>query len=222
MVINIKEAYKPILFVLFPSYTEVKEIQKPDSFIITRDVKTQMELHKLSQYKDCLVLSNVLFDEQWDEKKLIEMALEFRRVNFKSRKKTLHELEELRDSEFCDALITFTLTGELPLAEGDILPLLETVGSMMFVEKYFETIQQVPEKKVQAAILTFLTKVKTNMTDSLFYKKKALQFKANIEKNLITATRDYQQSDKSSLAFVNYIVNLTTNRNVQLSHITKR
>lgn len=214
MVINIKEAYKPILFILFPSYTEVKEIQQPDSFIITRDVKTQMELYKLSSYKDCLILSNVLFEEQWDENKLMELALNFRRVNFKSRKKTLKELENLRDSEFCDALIQFTLTGELPLVEEDILPLLDSIGSMSFIETYLKTIKVVPERKVQAAILTFITKVRTNITDSLFYKKKALQFKNNLDKNLIQATREYQHSDKSSLAFVNYIVNLTTNRNV--------
>lgn len=210
MVISVDPLYKNIIFALYPSFTEVKEIQQPDNFIIQRDIKSQDELHKVSQFKDCIIISNVLFTERWTEKELCEKALEFRRVNFKSRKKTLSEIESLRGEEFCDALLQFIMTGDIPLQDVDIKPVLNAVGSAGFVELYLKAIEEYPERKLQAAILTFLTKLRLGSSDSLFYKKKTQQLGQVLERNINQAILEYTRSDRSSLAFVNFVMSATT------------
>lgn len=206
MVINVKPTYLPLLYILYPQYNLVKEIQQPDNFIIVKDITSREDLYKVSKYSDCLIVSKTLFEAQWDEKELCKQALEFRRVNFKSRKKSLPEIETLRDTDFVEALTTFIMTGALPLQEEDIMSVLMSIGSASFAQEYLNSIQKYPEAKLRAAILTFLSKVLAGVSESLFYKRKVAQLQARLKANISTSLSHYNSSDKTSLAFVEFII----------------
>lgn len=210
MVISIKPVYIPLLYILYPQYNPVKEIQQPDSFILIRDVTSREDFYKISKYPDCLVISKTLFGEQWDEKELCKQALEFRRVNFKSRKKSLPEIESLRDDDFTEALTNFIMTGILPLQEEDIMPVLTSIGSSSFAQVYLTSIQNYPEAKLRAAIMTFLSKIAVGTSESLFYKRKTIQLGSRLKSNLTKSISAYNNSDKSSLAFVEFIMSVAS------------
>lgn len=208
MVVSVKKEYVTLVEALYPQYNKVDVVGQPSHFIVEFEVTSQEQLYKLESYEPCIVISSVIFDEKWTEEEFKQKALEFRRVNFKSRKKTLHELDGLQGDEFVEALLSFLYTGSTPLEETDVLPVLTSIGSASFVTLYLEAIQQYPESKLQAAILTFLQKVQVDM-ESLFYKKKALQIGSKLKVRLNKCLSEWVQSDQSSLAFINFIIKLT-------------
>lgn len=209
MVIGTDIAYLPLVLALNPDKNLVQQVQQPSDFIVIRDVKSREDLHKLSYYSNCIIISSTLFEEKWTEDEYLKQALEYRRVHFKSRKKTLTELKGLKGQEFVDALLRFMFTGELPLEEEDTVSLFETIGSLRFAEEYLKMIEKQPEPKVQASVFTFLQKTLNEANDSLYYRKKRQQFGTKLKANLVPALATYKRSDKSSLDFINLVVTLT-------------
>lgn len=210
MVIKIKSEYKELLYLLFPDYDLVESIQQPEKFIVERDIKSEFEKYQVSQFKDCIVISNVIFEEEWNEERLCKEALEFRRKAFKSRKKTLSSIVSLQGQDFVQALKDFITTGQEPLGEEQTIEILSSVGSRAFTQDYMNLIQKMPEAKVRAAVMTFLSKLRSGSVESIFYKKKSQQLLAPITRNFTRAVQNYNRTEKDSLAFCNFVVELTT------------
>lgn len=210
MVIKIKPEYKELLYLLFPDYDLVESIQQPEKFIVERDIKSEFEKYQVSQFKDCIVVSNVIFEEEWNEERLCKEALDFRRKTFKSRKKTLPSIASLQGQDFVQALKDFITTGQEPLDEEQTIEILSSVGSRAFTQDYMNLIQKMPEAKVRAAVMTFLSKLRSGAVESIFYKKKSQQLLAPITRNFTRAIQNYNRTEKDSLAFCNFVVELTT------------
>lgn len=209
MVIKIKPDYEDLLPLLFPDYDLVECIQQPTRFIVRRDIKSEFEKYQVLQFKECIIISNVIFEEEWNEERLCKEALEFRRKVYKSRKKTLPTIASLQGQEFFQALKEFITTGQEPITEESSIEFLSSVGSRSFTSEYLKLITKVPEAKVRAAVLTFLSKIRSNSVETIFYKKKHQQLSNPLNRNFVRAVQNYNRTDKSSLAFCNFIVELT-------------
>ena len=169
------------------------------------------ELRKVREnYQNAIIISTKLYDELWDDEVLREKALEFRRVNFKTRKRTLADIPSEDPQFFIDNLISFMFTGEYNFIEDEgIMELFQSYGSLQFSDLFMKKVQEYPLSKVVASMFTFLSKVNNDST-TVFYKRKYQALGTKIEANFINAfdyLKRYNNHDELSyLAFFQMLV----------------
>lgn len=209
--INIEPQYERILTFLYPSYAIEEQFGKYEKFIIKRDIGSPNELRKVREnYQNAIIISTKLYDELWDDEVLREKALEFRRVNFKTRKRTLADISSEDPQFFIDNLISFMFTGEYNFIEDEgIMELFQSYGSLQFSDLFMKKVQEYPLSKVVASMFTFLSKVNNDST-TVFYKRKYQALGTKIEANFINAfdyLKRYNNHDELSyLAFFQMLV----------------
>lgn len=205
-VINIKPEHEVLLSFLYPEYSITDSASVVNKFIVHRQVKSLSERETLNHYYDQgIFISSQIFDEIWDENKLKELCIEYARVHFKSRKKTL-----LTSSEtFVQDCVNFMFGITSEVDETDILELFDTVGSKSFPVKFFNMCESVPYSKLFSALLTFTSKLNVDTT-SAYYKKKYLNFGPLIKKNLMKSIDTYTEriQDYSGCSECKFIMNL--------------
>lgn len=209
--INIEPQYERILTFLYPSYAIEEQFGKYEKFIIKRDIGSPNELRKVREnYQNAIIISTKLYDELWDDEVLREKALEFRRVNFKTRKRTLADIPSEDPQFFIDNLISFMFTGEYNFIEDEgIMELFQSYGSLQFSDLFMKKVQEYSLSKVVASMFTFLSKVNNDST-TVFYKRKYQALGTKIEANFINAfdyLKRYNNHDELSyLAFFQMLV----------------
>lgn len=183
-IINIDPAYERILSFLYPRYSIETELQKYDRFIVHKDITCPAERIRVeNNYSDCIIISTKIYHELWDADLIKEKAIEFARVNFKCRKRTLSELSSEDPHIFIDNIISFMFTGELDFVEDEgITELFNQYGSVKFNELFMQKIEEYPPSKVIASMMTFITKI-LNPGQSVYYKKKNSVLEKKIRQN---------------------------------------
>lgn len=186
--INIEPQYERILSFLYPSYSLEENFGKYEKFILKKDIGTPNDLRKVREnYQNAIIISTKLYDELWDDEVLRDKALEFRRVNFKSRKRTLSDIPSDDPQFFIDNLISFMFTGEYDFIEDEgIMELFQAFGSLQFSDLFMKKVQQYPLTKVVASMFTFLSKVNENST-TVFYKRKYQALGTKLNHNFLEA-----------------------------------
>lgn len=187
-IINIDPVYERLLPFLYPSYSIETALQKFNKFILKKDITNPVDMRILrDNYEDCVVISTKLYDEFWDEEKIREKALEFRRVNFKTRKRTLADLSSDDQVSFIDNILSFMFTGEYDFVEDEgIMELFNSYGSLKFSDLFMQKCEIYPPSKVIASMMTFLSKVNDSATTA-FYMKKNSVLGSKIKENFTEA-----------------------------------
>lgn len=194
-VINILPEYEPILSFLFPEYSLTDSAAVTSKFIVHRTVRSRVEREALDwQYSDGIFISTQIFDELWDEEKIKQECIEFSRIRFKNRKKTLNTSKETFIKDCSDFIFG------IPNIEEDsaITELFDSFGSAMFAIKFFNVCENLPYQQVAASVTTFISKIKKDST-SVFYKKKAMLLEDKIQVNMLEAVDEYNQSIQDHL-----------------------
>jgi hypothetical protein len=183
-VINIKKEHEIILGFLYPNYTIIKDsLYLSDDFIINKDIKSRTEREYLDvRFNNCLVISTMLFDEFWNEEVLEQKALEFARVHFKSRKKTI-SIDH--DDNFIENLLNFMFLQNDEEESKEIFRLFDSFGSKTFNSVFLELSTEVPVPVLIASFNTFIYKILNVSNQTVYYKKKSLLFGEKIKANLI-------------------------------------
>lgn len=204
-VINIKPEHERILLFLYPTYSYSDSVRTVSKFITHKDVCSRVERDNLDfRYQDAVIISNRIFDEVWDEETIKNKVLEFSRVTFKSRKRTI-EID--KDDYFVDNLIKFLFSQEDSSTEdSSIMNLFNTFGSKLFNKEFLTLAQYIPVSVLTASMNTFITKIIQEESSSIFYKKKSILFKDKIRSNFIKAYDSYSLRDKDStgLSYVKF------------------
>lgn len=186
-VINIVPEYEVILGFLFPEYTITDSAAVTSKFITHRTVKSKAEREALDwQYADCIFISTQIFDEVWDEEKIKQECIEFSRLRFKNRKKTINTTKEA----FAHDCINFIFGVSNIEEESAITELFDSFGSQAFPQKFFKLCEELSYQQVVAAMITFISKIKKDST-SVFYKKKAMLLEDKLNSNMLTAIDAY-------------------------------
>lgn len=209
-IISTKSEYIRLLLFLYPTYfyTEYANVNK--DFIVRRDIKSKAEKDLLCyRCESGIVVSNVVFDELWDENKLKEKALQFAHDRFGSRKKVL-DIGKMEGNELVDYLIKFMFFGNFGDEEdSSITELFDAFGSARFFEKFLQLSERHPVQQLIASMMTFISKIFSS--ESIFYKKKNILFAGKIKKRFVYAYDSYMQreNDIYGLSFLKFIEDLT-------------
>ena len=186
-IISIKPEYERILLFLYPTYSYTDSKFVISNFIIKKDIKSKAEQNMIEYHlSDGIIISNQIFDEIYDENKLKELALNFARVHFKSRKRTLTTVAK-DGSEFIDELINFMFFQSTD--EGDdskILDLFNSYGSFKFSSLFMKMCYLGNKRAVVNSMNTFISKILQD-TSSIFYKRKKMIFEKKIRSNFLSA-----------------------------------
>lgn len=209
--LNIKSEYIPLLLFLYPSYSLLDKLVQNNNFIIVKDITSPAEKNTLDfRYEDCIFISSKVFDENWTEDVLKEKFLEFARVRFKSRKKTLKITET--GNEFVEAIKQLIFVNPLQeeLNDNEVVFLFSEFGSANFSKAYFRCLATHPFPVVRSALMTFIQKVIIGEA-SIFYRKKNMLFGEKIKHNFLKALTSYQlrPQDNDGLSFLKFIKDLT-------------
>lgn len=205
-VININPEYERILTFLYPTYAFTDSPAVLSKFITHRDIKSKRERESLDiRFDDCIFISSQIFDEVWDEDMIKEKAIEFARLHFKSRKKTIPQCTD----NFIDDVINFMFGVSSEEETSLIYELFEAFGSVSFVKEYFQKSKQVPIPVLNSALNTFITKV-INSDTSVYYKKKNLIYGGKIKANLESALSSFllREKDSYGLSIVKFYTDL--------------
>lgn len=204
-VINISKDYEGILSFLYPTYTVTDSVAVTSKFITHKNISSKAQRDIIEyQFNDCIIISSQIFDEVWDESKIIEECIRYSRDVFKSRRVKLTPSKEDFISDCIDFIIGIT-----PLEENNnIFQLFDSLGSNSFAIKYFNLIETVPYQQVFAALTTFISKLDKE-SPNVFYKKKAFLLKDKVDKNLLHAIDNYRISLKGDgIAECKFIMDL--------------
>lgn len=189
-VINILPENEILLSFLFPEYAVVDSAAVTSKFITHRTVRSCAEREVLDlHYSDGIFISTQIFDELWDEQRLSQECIEFSRVRFKNRKKTL----PYNKDTFVQDCINFIFGIPSIEEESTVTDLFDSFGSASFPVKYFNVTQHIPYQQVVAALTTFVTKLNKDST-SVYYKKKAMLLEDKIHSNMLSAIDAYNSS----------------------------
>jgi len=213
LVINIKDDLFDIIPFLYPNLSIEHELRKSDRFILKMDIRSKKDMMNLEdRFDDYVVISKVLYNENWDEAKIIEQLIEFSRVRFKCRKRTLPELLTLEGHEFIDRAKQFMFEGSLNQEEEEsILELFNLFGQAKFIERFLQMAETIPVQKLVSSINTFVTKVAAGRdSSSLFYKKKAIVLDTKIISNYKKAIENFNYShrDPHGLNYLKFYIDL--------------
>lgn len=209
--LNIKSEYIPLLLFLYPSYSLLDKLVQNNNFIIVKDITSPAKKNTLDfRYEDCIFISSKVFDENWTEDVLKEKFLEFARVRFKSRKKTLKITET--GNEFVEAIKQLIFVNPLQeeFNDTEVVSLFSEFGSANFSKAYFKCLKTHPFPVVRSALMTFIQKVIIGEA-SIFYRKKNMLFGEKIKHNFLKALTSYQlrPQDNDGLSFLKFIKDLT-------------
>ena len=204
-VINITPELEGILSFLYPTYTITDSPAVTSKFITHRKITSKVQRDALNyMYTDCVFISTQIFDEVWNEEKIVNECIDFARVHFKSRKTKFTPSKD-NFIEDCKNFLVGTLIEE---EESPVFKLFDLVGSNSFIKEYFQLIETVPYQQVFAALTTFISKLDKN-SPSLFYKKKAFVLKDKVDARLLKAIDNYNLSLKGDgVAECKFIVDL--------------
>lgn len=183
-VINISKEFEPILYFLYPDYTLVETTSKFSRFIIRKDIKSKNDREVLNfNYEDCIFISAKIFDEVWDQDKIVEEVISFARTRLQSRKRTFKPLNT-EGPEFIQECIHFMFTGESFMdSETDINALFQSYGSKVFMREFMVQCKENGTSRTVAAMDTFITKVLSD-TESLYYKKAKIRLEGPLGQNI--------------------------------------
>ena len=142
----------------------------------------------------------------WDEEKIKQECLEFSRIRFKNRKKTLNTTRETFIKDCIDFIFGIPNIEE----DSEINELFESFGSGMFPSKFFKISERIPHQQVFASMITFISKIRKD-TNSAFYRKKAMLFEDKINKNIYDALDNYDMGIKDQMGVqeCNLLMSLT-------------
>lgn len=190
-VISISKDYEPILSFLYPSYSLTDSVSVVSKFITHRDITSKAERDALDFiYSDCVFISNQIFDEVWDEEKIKQECINFSRVNFKNRK-TKFSIT----SSFVDDCINFMFGLVDDEQEQSIFELFDSFGSVLFVKSFVQKSLTIPVSVLNSSMTTFL--IKTLSSDnSVYYKKKHINFNDKIRTNLFKSLDSFILSER--------------------------
>lgn len=195
---------------LYPSYEFVTTTNVNSKFILEYDICDQATKNKFDfRYNDAIIISNRLFDELWNEDKLKEKVIEFARVRFKSRRRTIKTIDT-EGSDFVEELKAFAfLQSDVEEVESPIINLFNLYGSSAFYPAYMQVLEKEPFPKVRAALITFIQKVIIGES-SLFYRKKNKVLGSKIKSNFLKAYSSYREMEKDQygLSFLKFLKDL--------------
>lgn len=205
-VINIKPEYELILGFLYPNYAITDSLSVTSKFITHRNVKSKIEREALDlYYTDGVFISSQIFDEIWDEDKIKQECIEFSRLKFKNRKKTIITSSDT----FIQDCVNFIFQSSSEEEDLAITKLFDSFGSAEFISQFVLLSEKIPYQKLTASMITFLSKIKSD-SNSAFYKKKALLYEKKINDNMLSALDNYNNSnrDESGLNECSFFVQL--------------
>lgn len=189
-VINILPEHEPILSFLFPTYAITDSAAVTSKFITHRTVRSKAEREALDwQYSDCVFISTQIFDELWDEDKIKQECIDFSRIRFKNRKKTLTTNKDTFVKDCVDFIFGVPSLED----ESSITELFESFSSASFPTKFFNICESYPYQQVVASMITFISKIRKDST-SVFYKKKAMLLEDKINANMLESIDEYNQT----------------------------
>lgn len=212
-IISIRPEYEHFLTFLYPDYTRTDSLSMVSRFIIRKDLKHKSEADLAKyHYSNCVIVSNIIYDEVWDEEKLCDLALAFARNNLKCRKRTCNVSKDNPDT-FVDDLVKFMFVGIEEEEQEDILELFNSYGSGGFNTLYMEFCDRYSPGLAFSSMITFVSKV-IGDASSIYYKRKKMVLEKKIKDNFEKAIDLYDASLKddyglAQLAFLSALVRNT-------------
>lgn len=186
-VINIKPEYEVILGFLYPTYSITLSQAVVSKFITHRQIRSKQEREALDiYYSDGIFISTQIFDEIYDETKIVEECIKFAQSRFKSRKKTFKPSKE----NFIDDCVKFIVGIPLEEEQSNIIELFESLGTKSFPNKFFSLLSTMAPPQLLAAVTTFTSKCNEDATTP-YYKKKFMLHGKKVKNNLIKALDSY-------------------------------
>lgn len=194
-VISIMPELEPILGFLYPTYSYVDNLFKFNNFIIHKEITTKNDRERLNfQYRDCVFISNRIFDEVWTVDVIKQRVLQFAQVNFGSRKKVLKTLNT-EGKAFVDECVHFLFTGQtFEEEENRIDALFKSYGSQTFYKEFISQCSEFGLNRTISSMETFISKVLSD-TESLYYKKAKMRLERPLHQNIQGALTEYDMLD---------------------------
>lgn len=210
-IVSVKREYIPLLLVLYPDYEYVTSGPANRKFIMEKEVADPATKNRINYlYNDCIIVSNKLFDELWDEEVLKQKAVEFARVRFKSRKRTLQTIAT-EGSPFVEEVKNFIFNPGVEDEENteSVLKLFDLYGSAAFSEYYLKLLESQPFPKIRASLVTFIQKVIIGES-SIYYRKKNAVLGDKLKNNFYKAYSSYRERNGGSkeLSFLKFLTDL--------------
>ena len=205
-IINIQKEYEDVLYFLYPDYSMSRSV---DFCVFTEDIKEHERLeYYRGAYSNAVIISRVLYDELWDVEKISDKVLNFRRVHFGCRKKSL----KLSQDKLVEEAVEFIVSGKSPdesVEDTKTIDLFNSFGTRDFPYRFFTLSKTVPVPILVRTMLTFMTKVLTS--GSSFYARFNRAYAKRMRGNLDEALRFYSETEKDSygLYFVMFCELLT-------------
>jgi hypothetical protein len=178
--VKVEEELKGFLYQLFSSYAIVNSFPVSDRFIFEYDIKFVMEKDQIrTRYDNAIILSNVVYEDEWKEDMLLRIALGRARELGISRKRTPTVIKDDFETSFRCTL--FGLTPPTVVSHRDILyGVFDRLGTRKFRRAFFEASKTIPPARLMKAIQTYLTRVE--LSNSEYYQKKD-RLRTKIQKN---------------------------------------
>lgn len=211
IVINIAKKYECLLPFLFPTYSVCldEECYSASGFITHRDIESKAEREMLDfKYSDCVIISQKIFDEMWDEKLIAEKALEFSKVTFKNRKKSI----KYETETFVDDIINGIFMVNSDEEEAKVSELFNLIGSAQLLPAMMQLSKSMPIQKINSAILTFISKIDKDAVSPNF-KRAYIRFGSKLDKNKMKAISEMSyrgKKDEFGLSTLKLIQDLFT------------
>lgn len=202
-VINIEKSFEPILLFLFPQYSWEEQLVRYDKFIVHKEISSPNQMRQVKEnHENGIVISEKLYDELWDADKLRELALDFRRNHFGTRKRQLSDLSADDSELFINNLVSFMFTGEYDFIEDEgIMDLFNSYGTAQFSDIFMDKIEKYHPDKVIASMMTFISKIMSS-EGSVFYKRKNQALWSKVRVNFIKSFDYLKSSNKDSLNYL--------------------
>lgn len=208
-VINIAPEREQLLGFLRPTYTITDSPAVTRNFIVHRNIKSRAERDGLDVfYQNGIFISSQIFDELWDDDRIIQEVVKCSHKFFKNRKTKLTPSKDNFNQDCINFLFGIDTVEE---SDEDIHLLFEAFGSVKFIETWVNLTNSRPWQAVNAAMTTFLSKIKKDSV-SVYYKKKAMLWEDVIKKNKMKALDAYvlRPSDSEGLSECKLFVDLAT------------
>lgn len=186
-VINIPTAYECILPFLFPTYSICDPCYANSNFITHRDITSKTEREQIDiEYSDCVFISHKIFDEMWDEATIAKYALEFSKVHFKNRRKSIPYDSKTFIEDILNGM--FGITSETE--DAKISELFKLIGSSQLIPAIMQLSTEIPMQKIISAILTYISKIDKD-SPNVIYKRAYIRFGGKLERNKMQALTEY-------------------------------
>lgn len=186
-VINIAPEREVLLGFLRPTYTISDSPAVTKNFIVHRNIKTKAEREGLEvYYQNGMFISTQIFDEMWDDNRIIKEVVSCSHKFFKNRKTKLVTTPDTFNQDCINFLYGIDSIEE----DAEIQSLWDSFGSTSFIKNWCTYTSKVPYQQAVAAMVTFISKIKRDSA-SVFYKKKAMLYEDIIKSNKMKALDAY-------------------------------